>query len=82
MDDIVSKTIKEGQHLHHIIASNDLSVSRASIYRYVQKGYMSTKPTYFPRIVKFRKRRTRELPPIPKADKMRRTYEDFQAYLA
>ncbi|WP_449457180.1 IS30 family transposase [Streptococcus suis] len=82
MDDIVSKAIKKGQHLNHIIASNDLSVSRASIYRYVQKGYMSTKPIDFPRIVKFRKRRTRELPPIPKADKMGRTYEDFQAYLA
>lgn len=48
--------------------------------------YLSLGPVFiaidFPRIVKIRKRRTRELPPIPKADKMGRTYEDFQAYLA
>ncbi|MCQ8264294.1 hypothetical protein NF417_12955, partial [Streptococcus suis] len=42
---------------NHIIASNELSVSRASIYRYLEKGYLSTKPIDFPRVVKFRKRR-------------------------
>ncbi|QZT27483.1 IS30 family transposase [Streptococcus dysgalactiae] len=81
MDKVVSKAIKKGQHLNHIIASNDLSVSRSSIYRYVEKGYMSVSPIDFPRMVKFRKRRTRELPPIPKGFKKGRSYQDFQTYM-
>lgn len=81
MDKVVSKAVKKGQHLNHIIASNELSASRSSIYRYVEKGYMSVAPIDFPRIVKFRKRRTRELPPIPKVVKEGRSYEDFQAFL-
>ncbi|WP_449451704.1 IS30 family transposase [Streptococcus suis] len=82
MDDIVSKAIKKGQHLNHIIASNDLSASRASIYRYAEKGYLTVRPIDFPRMVKFRKRRIRELPPFPKAAKAGRTFEDFQNDLA
>ena len=81
MDAIVSAAIKKGQHLNHIIASNDLASSRASIYRYLEKGYLSAKPIDFPRVVKFRKRRTRQLPPIPKKAKEGRSYEDFLSYL-
>ncbi|WP_153052561.1 helix-turn-helix domain-containing protein, partial [Streptococcus suis] len=51
MDEIVSAAIQKGQHLNHIIASNELSASRASIYRYLEKGYLSTKPIDFPRVV-------------------------------
>lgn len=80
MNMVISKAIKKGQHLNHIIASNELSASRSSIYRYVAKGYMSVAPIDFPRMVKFRKRRTRELPPIPKGVKEGRSYQDFQDY--
>lgn len=80
IDKVVSSAIKNGQHLNHIIASNDLSVSRASIYRYLEKGHLSAKPIDFPRVVKFRKRRTRELPPIPKKVKRGRSYNDFKKY--
>lgn len=82
MDKVISKAIKKGLHLNHIIASTVLGASRASIYRYAQNGYLTAKPIDFPRMVKFKKRRTRELPPIPKADKVGRTYDDFQSYLA
>ncbi|HFU4195351.1 TPA: IS30 family transposase, partial [Streptococcus suis] len=39
------------------------------------------KPIDFPRVVKFRKRRTRNLQPIPKIAKEGRSYEDFQGFL-
>jgi len=42
MDAIVSSAIQKGQHLNHIIASNELLASRASIYRYLEKGYPSS----------------------------------------
>ncbi|MDW8760437.1 IS30 family transposase, partial [Streptococcus suis] len=81
MDEIISSAIQKGQHLNHIIASNGLAASRASIYRYLEKGYLSSKPIDFPRVVKFRKRRTRKLQPIPKTAKEGRSYEDFQRFL-
>ncbi|HEL0026912.1 TPA: IS30-like element ISSeq6 family transposase [Streptococcus equi subsp. zooepidemicus] len=82
MDNIVSSAIKKGQHLNHIISSNNLTPSRASSYRYLEKGYLSARPIDFPRVVKFRKRRTSQLPPIPKKDKVGRTYEYFQKHQA
>lgn len=82
MDKIVTKNIKKGQHLNHIIAYNDLEISRASIYRYLQKGYLTAKPIDFPRVVKFKKRRKRELPPIPAENKKGRTYQDFLKVLS
>ena len=44
MDVIVSAAIQKGQHLNHIIASNELSVSRASIYRYLEKAICPQSP--------------------------------------
>lgn len=81
MDNLVSEAIKKSQRFNHIIASNELSTSRASIYRYVKKGYMIIKPIDLPRMIKFRKRRTRELPPISRAAKLGRSYNDFQKFL-
>ncbi|MFX3997935.1 IS30 family transposase, partial [Streptococcus suis] len=74
MDEIVSAAIQKGQHLKHIIASNEMSAYRASIYRYLEKGYLSTKPIDFPRVVKYRKRRIRNLQHKPKIDKEGRSY--------
>ncbi|MFX3808024.1 IS30 family transposase, partial [Streptococcus suis] len=52
-----------------------------SIYRYLEKCYLSTKPIDFPRFVKFRKRRIRNLQTIPKIAKEGRSYEVFQRFL-
>lgn len=81
MDAIVSSAIQKEQHLNHIIVSNELSASRASIYRYLEKGYLSSKPIDFPRVLKFKKHRTRDLSPIPKKAKEGRSYVDFQLFL-
>ncbi|QPO25723.1 IS30 family transposase [Streptococcus suis] len=56
-------------------------VCNACPKKYLEKGYLSTKPIDFPRVVKFRKRRTRNLQPIPKTAKEGRSYEDFQRFL-
>ena len=58
INDIVSEGIHKGQHLHHIIVTNELSVSRSTLYRYVKKGYMDVAPIDFPRIVKFKQRKS------------------------
>lgn len=78
---IVSEGITKGQHLNHIIATNNLSVSRSTIYRYVHKGYMDVAPIDFPRIVKFKPRKKRDLPPIPSKAKIGHHYNDFIEFL-
>lgn len=54
----MSEGIHKGQHLHYIIVTNELSVSRLTLYRYVKKGYMDVAPIDFPRIVKFKQRKS------------------------
>ncbi len=81
MDKIISKGIKNGQRIYHIMASNQLNVSKSTVYRHLKKGYLSASPIDFPRVVKFKTRRKTTLPPIPKADKEGRRYEDFLRYL-
>jgi IS30 family transposase len=81
MDQLVSDKIKKGQRLYHISQCNDLGVSQATMYRYVNKGYLSVTPFDFPRIVKFKQRKKSSQPPIPKALKKGRMYDDFKAFI-
>jgi len=77
MDRIVSENLKKGQHLYHIIKSNDIGVSQSTIYRHLKRGYLSVSPLDFPRVVKFKARKKHRETYIPKISKIGRTYEDF-----
>jgi IS30 family transposase len=81
MDRIVSKCLKDGQHLYHITKTYDLGVSKSTIYRHLKKGYLSASPFDFPRVLKFKARRQRRSEYVPKAAKAGRTYNDFRAYI-
>lgn len=81
MDKVISEGIKKGQHIYHIMKTNDLNVSKSTVYRHLNKGYLSVSPLDFPRVVKFKKRKKASLPPIPKTNKEGRSYEDFLVYL-
>ena len=48
---IVSDAVKHGQHIYHIIQSNNLPTSQSTVYRHIQKGYYSISPIYLPRAV-------------------------------
>ena len=67
IDAIVTKGIKRGQHLYHIMKTNSIKVSKSTLYRHVKLGYMSVAPIDFPRMVKFKPRRSRRGEFIPKA---------------
>lgn len=41
MDAIISDGIKRGQHIYHIVKSNNLNVSLATVYRHLAKGFLS-----------------------------------------
>jgi len=80
-DRLISDGIKKGQHLYHIIESNDLGVSKSTVYRHLHKGYLSVSSIEFPRIVKFKSRKQHHQIYVPKAAKIGRTYDDFLAFV-
>ena len=81
IDSIVSDGINRGQHLYHIMQTNDIGVSKSTIYRHLKRGYLSVGALDFPRVVKFKARRHGPPEYVPKAAKIGRTYDDFQAFV-
>lgn len=79
-DRIISKGIRSGQHLYHILQTNDLGVSKSTVYRHVKQGYLSITALDFPRIVKFKPRRKNRENVVPKGVRIGRTHEEFLAY--
>ena len=82
MDKVISDGVKKGQHIYHILKTHNLDVSSSTVYRHIRKGYLSIAHIDLARAVKFKERRKRKLPSIPKEAKKGRSYEDFQNYLA
>lgn len=79
-DAIITQNMKKGQHLYHIMQTHDLGVSKSTVYRHLNKGYLSVSKIDFPRVVKFKARKVRRDDYIPKAAKVGRTYDDFIGY--
>jgi len=80
VDEIITKHIKKGQRLYHIMQTNNLGVSKSTVYRHLHRGYLSISKMDLPRVVKFKVRKVRSASYIPKAAKIGRTYEDFLTY--
>jgi IS30 family transposase len=80
MDRIVSDGLGKGQHLYHIVKTNNIKRSLQSIYRDRKKGYLSVNALDFPRIAKFKPRKEKYLPYIPKKTKIGRTFADFTMF--
>jgi len=80
-DAIISKGIKKGQRLYHIIKTYDVDISMSSAYRYLHKDYLSINKLDLPRVVKFKVRKQYRVAGVPKAAKIGRTYDDFKAYI-
>jgi IS30 family transposase len=78
---IISDGIKKGQHLHHIMHTQDVGISKSTAYRHLHRGYLFVDKLDFPRVVKFKPRKQRWGEVIPKAVKVGRTYDDFLAFI-
>lgn len=84
IDEIVSPRLQKGQSIHSICADEKdvLNLSERSVYKYVNKGLLSAKPTDLQRTVQRRPRK--KAGPAVKVDKQcykDRTYTDFEKYL-
>lgn len=80
MDAVISDGIKRGQHLYHILQSNNLGISKSTVYRHLHRGYLSVGNLDFPRVVKFKARRLPKVDYVPKAAKIGRSYDDFLSF--
>jgi IS30 family transposase len=80
-DSIIAEGIKKGQHLYHIMASNDIGFSKSSAYRHLHRGYLSVSKMDFPRVVKFKARKQRRPDCVPKGMREGRTYADFLVFI-
>ena len=81
VDSIISSSIKKGQHLYHIMQTHDLGISKSTAYRHLHKGYLSVSKLDFPRVVKFKTRKSHKDDYVPKAIRLGRTYDDFLAFV-
>ena len=81
---IVSDEIRNGHSFAMIVRNHnhEFSVSRRTLYNYVEKGYLDIINLDLPRKVRYKKRK-RDETPIPKDTKIRinRTFEDFKDYV-
>lgn len=81
-DRIITAGVQKGQHLYHILQSSNLNMSKSTVYRNLHKGLLSVSPMDFPRVIKFKPRKTKQSEYIPKAAKAGRTYADFLAFIS
>ena len=80
-DAVIAEGIKKGQHLYHIMESNDVGFSKSSAYRHLHRGYLSASKLDFPRVVKFKPRKQYRADSVPKAVKVGRSYDDFLSFI-
>ncbi len=80
-EEIISRAVKNGQHIYHAIKANNLTVSKSTIYRHINKGYYTILPVDLPRAVKFKPRKRPKPEYVPAGLKVGRSFEDFLAFI-
>lgn len=80
LDKLITAELAKGRHLYQIMQAHNIKVPESTIYRWASIGYFSFSALDLPRKVKFKNRKPRYIPYVPKAAKEGRTYEDFLAY--
>ena len=80
-DKLLSDAVKNGQHIYHAVKSLNLNTPVSSIYRYINKGYMSCSRIDLPRAVKFKPRKDNNAEPhLTPKQKQNHTYDKFLEY--
>ena len=81
VDKIISEGVRKGQHIYHIVQTNDINVSLSTVYRHLDKGYLSISPLDLPRKVKFKPRNKNNVTHVPNRVRVGRTYDDFLKFI-
>ena len=80
-EEIISRAVKNGQHIYHAIKANNLTISKSTVYRHINKGYYTILPVDLPRAVKFKPRKRPKSEYVPAGLKVGRSYENFLAFI-
>lgn len=72
--------LDNGQTIDHILASNDVGVSRSTLYRYIDAGLLDVKNINLKRRVRYVVKKKKKEPRI-KVNRKGRKYLDFLAYI-
>lgn len=83
LNKFVSPLIKKGQSLNHIYAnhSDEISISRRTMYNYLDKCILDARNIDLPRKVRYKKRKGKETENYPYKYREGRTYEDFKRFI-
>ena len=81
IDKIISAGIEKWQHIYHIVTTNNLPISISTVYRHIDKGYLSKGPLDLPRKVKFKARNPKDTGYVPKGIRIGRMYDDFLSFI-
>lgn len=81
-EQVISSAVLSGQNIYHAIISNNLPVSKTTVYRHIERGYYTISKIDLPRAAKFKPRKEEKGEYVPKGVKTGRTYEDFLQFLA
>lgn len=80
-DKMLSDAVRNGQHIYHAAKALELKTPVSSIYRYINKGYMSCSRIDLPRAVKFKPRKVSNAEPqLTLKQKQNHTYDKFVEY--
>ena len=82
LDKIVSPLIKQGQSVSHICKTQNIPITRSTLYNYVAKNCFSVGPIDLPRKVRMKKRKEKKVEPMDTVARLNRTYDDFLKYVA
>lgn len=80
-EEIISSAVKAGQNIYHAIQTNNLSVSKTTVYRHIECGYYTISKIDLPRAAKFKPRKGHKGEYVPKRVKIGRSFKDFLLYL-
>lgn len=78
---IISSAVLAGQNIYHAIKANNLSVSKTTVYRHIERGYYTISKIDLPRAAKFKPRKEEKGEYVPKGVKIGRSFEDFMLFL-
>jgi len=81
LDETITTGLQQGQHIYHIVETNNIETSLSSIYHYFEKGYFTASVMELPRVVKFKPRKKEHSVYVPRGAKIGREYRDFLIFI-
>lgn len=83
LNDLITPLIKNGQPLSHIFATHkdELTISRQTLYNYLDAGVLDVRNIDLPRRVRYKKRKKRVVTNHDQSYRSKRTYKDFLRFM-